>query len=368
MRTLASAALLALTAVLRSQTYVVDVQNGPGTNFTSIAAAVAAVPSGAVLDVRPGDYGRFTITGKSLTVLCQPGVRAYDLFSPLLTIDSIPAGNTVLVHGLGVAAVSVLGLVRCSNSTGTIVLDSCRGDQTTSPIGGQLEITNCASVLIRDSSFLSNVYLNVTMQVDRSNVAVSSSTFNNPSAPVVAASQSRLDFTDGRVIAGIQGPTIALHQSHLDLRSGCFLTAALGQAAIVAGSGSVDLDPAVTLQNASPQPFAPGIALTTATQLWLAVTPGAPGGNASGTLSGPGSVAALLLGAPGAPTAVPGLTHPSWLVPGSEIPLTIGSLPLSGGYAVPNAPWIQGVVLGWQGAAASAGTVRLSNPQGCGHY
>lgn len=50
--------LLAILASgnLSTQTFIVDASNGPGTNFTSISAAITAVPDGAVLDVRAGLY------------------------------------------------------------------------------------------------------------------------------------------------------------------------------------------------------------------------------------------------------------------------------------------------------------------------
>ncbi len=50
------AVLTAPTSGLAAQAYVVDVNGGAGANFTSITAAVAAVPDGAILRVRPGDY------------------------------------------------------------------------------------------------------------------------------------------------------------------------------------------------------------------------------------------------------------------------------------------------------------------------
>ena len=57
-----------------AQTFVVDVANGPGTNFTSIATAISAVPDGATLLVRPGVYAEaIRIDGKGLKILGGPG-------------------------------------------------------------------------------------------------------------------------------------------------------------------------------------------------------------------------------------------------------------------------------------------------------
>ena len=73
----------ALAAAAVAQTFIVDVNSGPGTNFTSIAAAVAAVPDGAVLEVRPGTYAAFTIQNKSLTVFGQAGVQVAERYTEI---------------------------------------------------------------------------------------------------------------------------------------------------------------------------------------------------------------------------------------------------------------------------------------------
>ena len=71
MRPVLATALLASAAV--AQTFVVDAGNGPGTNFTSIAAAVATVPEGATLLVRSGSYAGFAVT-RGVTILGDSGV------------------------------------------------------------------------------------------------------------------------------------------------------------------------------------------------------------------------------------------------------------------------------------------------------
>ena len=47
--------------------FIVDEQGGPGSHFTDLPAAVAAVPSGSTLRVRPGSYTAPAITGKALS-------------------------------------------------------------------------------------------------------------------------------------------------------------------------------------------------------------------------------------------------------------------------------------------------------------
>lgn len=369
MRVIVAAMISAVpAALLHAQTFVVDASGAAGSHFTSIAAAVAAVPGGAVLDVRPGTYGRFTITGRSLTVVGGAGVRVYDFGWPTVVIDSIPAGDTVVLRGLDIASVSLTAAIRCTNSSGAIVIDGCRSDASTSPIGGQLLVAACGCVHVRDSVFDSTGLLWSALELDGSAVSVTSSTFAARFDVPVTASNSRLDVTASSIRAGSSAPTVALHQSHLDVRGACTLTASFGSGAIVDGSGSVDVDPGATLVNAPAQPFGSGLTVAMIAQPWTTVTPGSPGGNATGSLSGPPGFGILLAGAPRAATAVAGLSHPSWLAPGTEVVLALGALPLSGGYAVPNAPWVQGVALAWQGAALGPGGLLASNPVACGHY
>ena len=67
-RLVGAAALLA-AAVTPAQVFVVDDDGGPGVDYTDLPAAIAAVPSGSVLRVRPGDYTHFALAGKSLTIV-----------------------------------------------------------------------------------------------------------------------------------------------------------------------------------------------------------------------------------------------------------------------------------------------------------
>jgi hypothetical protein len=95
-----------LCAFLGAQTLVVDAQNGPGTHFTDLPAAIAAAPSGAVLHVRPGTYSPFTIAQKSLTVIGHPdanGTRpsvATTVATPRIVIGPTSAGQSVALSGL----------------------------------------------------------------------------------------------------------------------------------------------------------------------------------------------------------------------------------------------------------------------------
>ena len=102
--------LLSVAHLLPAQIFVVDCSGGPGTDFTSIRAAVAAVPDGARLLVRPGIYQPFVVDGTSRTgmpVLYEPptdvgadrivnGVAAFELYGR-------PAGTPTIVVDFGTA-------------------------------------------------------------------------------------------------------------------------------------------------------------------------------------------------------------------------------------------------------------------------
>lgn len=359
---------LLLAAAVPAQVFVVDAAGGAGAHFTSIATAANTVPDGAVLDVRPGTYAGFTITGKSLSVICDNGVRVVDLGTPPIWILSIPAGKTVLLHNLQFAHISVVGSIACRSSPGTIVIDRCVGDQTVSIVGGRITARDCASVHIRDSTIRSTGWFDSAMELLRSHVTVTSSSFSTSHAVPIAATDSILELTDSDVAAGLVAPTVALHQSRFVVRAGCTLTASLQSGAIIAGSGTADLDPGTVLQNAPAQPFG-GVTVTTVAGPALTGTPGIPGGTATGTLTGPGVFGWLVIGAPWAASLPLGGTQFSWIRPGTETVLIGGPLPLFSGYAVPNAPWVTGVTLTWQGASFSPVLgVQLSNPVVLGHY
>ncbi|MCA8976067.1 MAG: hypothetical protein KDC98_15195 [Planctomycetes bacterium] len=366
MRTLAvvSSSIAVLASVTMAQTYIVDVNNGPGTNFTSIAAAVAQVPNGSVLDVRAGDYPGFAITGKSLTVMGRPGARISGLAYPPIRIEAIAAQDTVVVSGLQISHVSVIATVACRNSTGAIVVDDCRSDPGTSLVGGQLEVTDCANVLARDSTFVSSTYFTQSLVLQRSRLVATSCTFSSQMAIPVAITDGVLDLTACAVTAGVVPPTVALHLSHIDVRRGCVLGATATGGAILSGSGSANVDPTTTLQNASSTPFAPSVAVNGVALPWLSASFATPSGIESASLSGSGTMAALAIGEPGPGYAIAGPLQVVGLRAGTELIMAAGPPPLAASFVVPTAPWVRGVTLTWQGVVLGSAGLQVSNAIG----
>jgi hypothetical protein len=85
---------LTLLSGLHGQTFIVDMNNRPGTNFTSLPVAVAAVPDGATLLARSGTYDSFSFANKGLTIPGGPGVRVAD--TSVLIENTQPARSVVL--------------------------------------------------------------------------------------------------------------------------------------------------------------------------------------------------------------------------------------------------------------------------------
>lgn len=74
----AVAALLVFESSLVAATYIVDVANGPGTDFVDLRRAIASARDGDVLLVRRGSYGSIEVTGKGLTIVGN-GAFVYDI-------------------------------------------------------------------------------------------------------------------------------------------------------------------------------------------------------------------------------------------------------------------------------------------------
>ena len=100
--TLAAALAPFLAAALCGQVYLVDAAGGAGSHFIDLPQAVAAVPDGATLRVRPGDYHAFTLTGKGLAIVGDDAVniRPMGATGPSLEIRGTSARQVVLLKDL----------------------------------------------------------------------------------------------------------------------------------------------------------------------------------------------------------------------------------------------------------------------------
>lgn len=119
----------ALTLPVRATTWIVDANNGPGTNFTDIPPAVAAAAPGDVIVVRHGSYSGFTL-GRGVTILGQGGV-AIGIGGAV--ISSVPAGEIAALCNV--------------QSSGSLV-SGCAGTVMLQRVNGSLSIQSSADVRI----------------------------------------------------------------------------------------------------------------------------------------------------------------------------------------------------------------------------
>ena len=119
------AVALSASSALAADVFVVDPDNGPGTDFTSLQAALAFGPADSVLLVRPGHYGNVTIDRSFTVVADSLGGDAPRYHS--LSIRNIDATERVVVKGfVGDAIAQVIGSpasIEVLNCDGPVLLE-----------------------------------------------------------------------------------------------------------------------------------------------------------------------------------------------------------------------------------------------------
>jgi hypothetical protein len=127
------AAIAVLSTIAAGATWIVDANNGPGTHFTTIAAAVAAAAPGDVIVVRPAVYSELVTINKGVTIVGW-NATTYPMTLPNPVVDSlsggilitaIPPGQRCILSGIVITRPSPsggysLGIV---NALGVVVLD-----------------------------------------------------------------------------------------------------------------------------------------------------------------------------------------------------------------------------------------------------
>lgn len=360
------AIVVLLLAAAPAQTFVVDANNGPGTNFTSIAAAVATVPDGAVLDVRPGTYSTFTIAGKSVAVIGGPGVWIYDLVGQV-RVTALQTGQTVVLRGLEVAQGIGHGTIVCQSSRGVIVIDDCHGNSTTSTLGGSLYVADCEHVSVRGCWFGDTLY---PANVIDSNVTFThcllSGSYNGVG---IYCTDSHVTVSNCLLWSALSS-TVLMNGGELAVTGNSTLrkSAVTMPGAVVSGTGNVRIHPNTVIQAATATPFV-GVTATFVPMPEVGAWTDPLGGTATATLVvPPGGIGVLFVGIPSPPQVVAGLPDPIWIRPGSEILQATGAGTLAASYAVPNAPCVLGITVAWQGVTTGTGGPQVGNPVVYVHY
>jgi hypothetical protein len=361
-------AVVALACLpLAAQTFVVDLNNGPGTNYTSLAAAVAGVPGGAVLRVRAGTYGEaITIAGKSLTILGEPGALLMPPAVGGFHIDGLAANQTVVLRGLEINFTQTVDpTIRCANNQGLIVLDGVSSVGRTN-----LFADSCAALQVRDSVFGVTPFATGLGSINLTNCIA---TFEHCGAADVRLTNSSVQFancelTGNTFVGAVYNRAVIMAGGDLRLLGGSLTggqSLTLLQAQAIQGAGNVRVDPSTVVIASVPR-FDPGVIVTTLEMPKVTSQRVNGGADLQATMTGPAGGTGVLMLA----LAVPAVTIPNfdprWM-DGATLTVqaigVLGGTPLQSTFTLPPTGVFTGLLITHQGLAASpSGSLSLSNP------
>ncbi len=369
--------LSTLSSALPSQTLVVDINNGPGTTHTSVAAALAAAPDGSTILVRSGQYVEpaLTITGKSIALhgAASFGPQVTRIVLPpgaAVRVETLVASQRVVLSDCAVESSAVNGVVeiQCVDNRGRVLLSNFPGVDSSSGLRATdcdwLIASHCAfhegavrctdSNVVLDSCGIGGFYQVLCVQTGGRVQLVGSSVAGPPFNFGAPATAYRLQ--GGEVVVDGDSSVRGGVQLPLSNRGPCFV-----------GFGTMRLDPRAGLSGSGPL-IPSTISVTTIEMPILEAGTAALGGNIPARLYGPlGHLGAIAVSFPSLVSAVPPIPGPVWLDPVSVVVQGIGTpaplQPVTTVTTVPNDPTLRGLELAWQAFTFEA-TVGLqaSNP------
>lgn len=351
-------AVLLVGSAIGQQTWIVDANNGPGTNFTNLQPAVNAAAPGDRILVRAGTYTPVSVF-KALTIVGSPNavVTGSGGYSPGFLVSYLPAGTVTSIQGLHLATTGIapmsLGVVSCA---GTVILDDVH-------VTLFAMFSGSADVRCNHCTF------DRQLGVYDSTCTIDGSTLLT--APAVTAPALDLDLAahvelNRCTVTGSSSAIRLDNGSSLVLRddgSGTIATSA--PQPVIAGTGQLVIDPHVVLQTAAGGPIASSVSVLLRSMPSLAIAAGPPGGTVDVDLFGtPGDAYFEFLGFASAPLLEP-LTQLHVFV----LPTTLwelGTFAASGRrqtqIPLPNVPEIIGITWSWQAVVAGPTTgLALSN-------
>lgn len=344
----ASLVVAALSCVpLAAQSLVVDIDNGPGTDYTTIAEAVAAAPDGGVITVRAGNYfDAVTISQKSLTILGEPGARLFPSMLNGFRIEDLLPGQLVSVAGLRVDFTQATDpSIYCVDNLGVVALDDVATGRA------NLWVENCAAVTVRDSQFENSINGAALGFVTAISSVVTLESCSSFGTIVTNSTVACVDctLTGAQGFGVVLGRAVQMNGGELRIVGG-LVQSSLAISAIT-GTGAVRLDPATSVIGSAPL-FDPGISV--AMEEPHATTSERVNGGADVEVSaiGPaGSLGVVMLGLTTPALLVPGL-DPLWLDPSNTVLQTFGvhapGAPIVSTYTLPPVGAFTGVSLSWQ--------------------
>jgi hypothetical protein len=303
-------------------------------------------------------------------VLGEPGALVTCVTGP--TVVNLLPHQTVVLLGLEFSPPYFGGSagVTCQNNHGVVRLASLRSTGSGNQV---LSVQNCDSVLVDDCALHRQTILVA------STVVFTNCSLNGSIGPLVPALMQQGGRTQlvGCQVSGLSFPGqvsasgIQLNDGELRLLGGGLVTSHsfYGPPSFaVAGTGTVRVDPSVSIQAASP-PFAPGITATVQEMPHVTATDGLLGGTSTAALHGPnGHLGVLAVGFAGPAFDAPGVfADPLFWAQGFAVALSAGvpapGLPVTGPVAIPGNPVFAGLQLLYQGITLDAAAgLQISNP------
>lgn len=390
--------LLAFGSALTAQTFIVDALNGPGTHYTTIAAAVAAVPNGSTLLVQPGTYAPFVIDAKGLTLFGGPGVNlaltGSSNWPPTVEIRATTPGQTVVLRGFRFSTWYATAWVH--DCAGPVLVEDVTIGVTYYPgmasPGTTWRIERSAQVMLRSCWSWSGFFTdsNVILEgctFDGYGTICALGTCSSTVSPGLTIVQGTTQIV-GCVIYGGSGgggyygyparpnrPAIAATNAMLRILSPTTLAAPqswpfIPDVEAITGTGTLRIDPGVTVIS----PVQPAIAQSLATQISsmpaVRSFSATPGGTMSARALGPvGNVAILVLGFPGPPLAIPGVADEFWIDSAAYLFAAFGvpqtGAPITATVSVPSSAAFVGLQLAWQSVTVTTNGLETSNPTWC---
>lgn len=374
MKTIAFLLTAGLCASLPAQrrTWVVDVQNRPGADFSSLQTAFATVPPGDAVHIRDGVYPVPITLERGLVVEAATGVRFASAIVDGLVVRNVPAGQRVVLRGFRLPL-----LFTPNPRLGTrIDVRGCAGHVLIE------DLVSESGVGIADSSWVSIVAstLACPMTVERSNLSLVDTALRGWDAfstiglrvPSTAAAfcrdsvlaVSRCTFAGGNSATGVVGSAaVDMLDSALGItgRGGESVQAGTGVPYAIDGSGGrIVADPVVAITSVNPaipresRPI-PSLdcGVLVLGQTWRSELRGTSG-----------RAFAALLGRPLRPVYVSFLNGALGLDPTGAVTIAGGVLDAGGlaawNLAVPDDPALRGEVIAMQGVQVDS-VPRLSS-------
>lgn len=141
---------LAVFAVPQGQVHVVDATGGPGSDFTTLSAAVGSAADGDVVLVRAGDYfddgfgteGIF-LDGKGIVVVAEAGAAVR---TTRARIRNLPVTSQVLVRGVTFTSQEIVADL--DDDLGPMWFERCAFQPQFDLVAGGVLPTNCDAVVL----------------------------------------------------------------------------------------------------------------------------------------------------------------------------------------------------------------------------